>query len=128
MSVYESAMPADGMPAARHAKISARPASRAVIDRLRDFTRPRKKSPAEVSKKLRIMESNDAARAMFNTLLENCIFYISPMYEFLHMGVIPGSSHTPALGIALQESTRPTSWSVGTRSRRLFLVVQPEKA
>jgi hypothetical protein len=30
------------------------------------------------------MESNDAARAMFDTLLENCIFYISPMYEFLH--------------------------------------------
>jgi hypothetical protein len=37
-----------------------------------------------ISKKLRIMESNDAARAMFDTLLENCIFYISPMYEFLH--------------------------------------------
>ena len=35
-------------------------------------------------KKLRIMESNDAARAMFDTLLENCIFYISRMYEFLH--------------------------------------------
>jgi hypothetical protein len=30
------------------------------------------------------MESNDAARAMFDTMLENCIFYISPMYEFLH--------------------------------------------
>jgi len=37
-----------------------------------------------ISKKLRIMESNDAARAMFDVLLENCIFYISPMYEFLH--------------------------------------------
>src|SRR5215471_18444797 len=37
-----------------------------------------------ISKKLRIMESNDAARAMFDTLLENYIFYISPMYEFLH--------------------------------------------
>jgi hypothetical protein len=37
-----------------------------------------------ISKKLRVMESNDAARAMFDTLLENCIFYISPMYEFLH--------------------------------------------
>jgi hypothetical protein len=30
------------------------------------------------------MESNDAVRAMFDTLLENYIFYISPMYEFLH--------------------------------------------
>jgi hypothetical protein len=37
-----------------------------------------------ISKKLRIMESNDAARATFDGLLENCIFYISPMYEFLH--------------------------------------------
>ena len=41
-------------------------------------------SETDISKKLRIMESNDAARAMFGTLLENCIFYISPMYEFLH--------------------------------------------
>jgi len=40
-----------------------------------------------ISKKLRIMESNRAARAMFDTLLENCIFYISPMYEFLHSQV-----------------------------------------
>jgi hypothetical protein len=30
------------------------------------------------------MESNDAAHAMFDTLLEIYIFYISPMYEFLH--------------------------------------------
>src|SRR5262245_37703824 len=37
-----------------------------------------------ISKKLRIMESNDAARAMFGTLFENYIFYILPMYEFLH--------------------------------------------
>src|SRR5205807_5855045 len=35
-------------------------------------------------KKLRIIESNRAARAMCGTLLENYIFYISPMYEFLH--------------------------------------------
>ena len=35
-------------------------------------------------KKLRIIESNRAARAMCGTLLENCIFYISRMYEFLH--------------------------------------------
>ena len=30
------------------------------------------------------MESNRAARTMFGTLPENCIFYISPMYEFSH--------------------------------------------
>src|SRR5260221_4976314 len=35
-----------------------------------------------ISKKLRTMESNRAARTMFDTLLENCIFYISQLYEF----------------------------------------------
>src|SRR6516164_7452880 len=37
-----------------------------------------------ISKKLRTTESNRAARTMFDTLSENCIFYISPMYEFSH--------------------------------------------
>jgi hypothetical protein len=37
-----------------------------------------------ISKKLRTMESNRAARTMFDTLLENCIFYISQLYEFSH--------------------------------------------
>jgi len=37
-----------------------------------------------ISKKLRIMESNRAARTMFDTLSENCIFYISQLYEFSH--------------------------------------------
>jgi hypothetical protein len=37
-----------------------------------------------ISKKLRTMESNRAPRTMFDTLLENCIFYISQLYEFLH--------------------------------------------
>src|SRR5215813_760573 len=37
-----------------------------------------------ISKKLGIVESNRAARAKFDTLMKNCIFYISPMYEFLH--------------------------------------------
>src|SRR5215469_11315066 len=36
-----------------------------------------------ISQKLRIMESNRAARTMFNSLSENCIFYISQLYEFL---------------------------------------------
>jgi hypothetical protein len=30
------------------------------------------------------MESNRAARTMFDTLSENCIFYISQLYEFSH--------------------------------------------
>ena len=37
-----------------------------------------------ISKKLRTVESNRAARTMFDTLLENCIFYISQLYEFSH--------------------------------------------
>src|SRR5439155_2780505 len=37
-----------------------------------------------ISKKLRTMESNRAARTMFGTFLENCIFYISQLYEFSH--------------------------------------------
>src|SRR5215469_4861264 len=30
------------------------------------------------------MESNHTARMRLDALLENCFFYISPMYEFLH--------------------------------------------
>jgi hypothetical protein len=37
-----------------------------------------------ISKKLRATESNRAARTMFDTLSENCIFYISQLYEFSH--------------------------------------------
>src|SRR5438552_8070050 len=37
-----------------------------------------------ISKKLRTMESNRAACTMFDTLLANCIFYISQLYEFSH--------------------------------------------
>ena len=37
-----------------------------------------------ISKKLRIMESNRTGHVEIDALLENCIFYISPMYEFSH--------------------------------------------
>src|SRR6516165_8118570 len=37
-----------------------------------------------ISKKLRIMESNRAPRTMFDTLFGDCIFYISQLYEFSH--------------------------------------------
>src|SRR6516225_10428174 len=37
-----------------------------------------------ISKKLRTMESKRAPRTVFDTLLENCIFYISQLYEFSH--------------------------------------------
>ena len=34
--------------------------------------------------KLRIIRINNAAGRQFDAALENCIFYISPMYEFSH--------------------------------------------
>jgi hypothetical protein len=34
--------------------------------------------------KLRIMRTDAAADIRLDAVLENCIFYISPMYEFLH--------------------------------------------
>src|SRR5262249_25607195 len=37
-----------------------------------------------ISKKLRATESTRAARTMFDTLSENCILYISQLYEFSH--------------------------------------------
>jgi hypothetical protein len=47
-----------------------------------------------ISKKLRTVESNCAARTMFDTLSENCIFYISQLYEFSHrLGQNPKNSH-----------------------------------
>src|SRR5258706_6429072 len=39
-----------------------------------------------ISKKLRTMESNRAAGTMFDTLLENCIFYISRNCMSFHTG------------------------------------------
>jgi hypothetical protein len=33
---------------------------------------------------LHLWESNHTAHARFDALLENCVFYISRMYEFLH--------------------------------------------
>jgi hypothetical protein len=33
---------------------------------------------------LHLWESNHTAHARFDALLENCVFYISGMYEFLH--------------------------------------------
>jgi hypothetical protein len=43
-----------------------------------------RRAPRNISKKLRTMESNRAPRTMYYTLLENCIFYISQLYEFSH--------------------------------------------
>ena len=51
-----------------------------------------------ISKKLRNTKSNHAGCAMLDTLLENCIFYISPMYEVLHsQGHKPSCCHVGAM-------------------------------
>ena len=37
-----------------------------------------------ISEKLRVMRTDNAADIRLGAVLENCIFYISPMYEFSH--------------------------------------------
>src|SRR5258708_22360074 len=37
-----------------------------------------------ISEQLHLRESNHTAQATFDALPENCVFYISRMYEFLH--------------------------------------------
>jgi len=44
------------------------------------------------------MESDRAPRTMFDTLLENCIFYISQLYEFSHR--LGHSRHSCHLGVS----------------------------
>ena len=45
---------------------------------------------------MRIAESNHAASMRPDAVLENCIFYISPMYEFSH-----SQGHIPPPGVAI---------------------------
>jgi len=63
------------------------------------------------------MESNRAARTMFDTLLENCIFYISQLYEFSHRLGHSRHSHHPVMSGSPQE--RSLSEVMGTRSTPL---------
>src|SRR5262245_35587668 len=58
-----------------------------------------------ISKKLRNMESNRAACTMLDTLSENCIFYISPMYEFSHRLGHSRHSRHPGVSGSPQERT-----------------------
>jgi hypothetical protein len=46
---------------------------------------PRRKSRARrVLEKLRVMRTDNAVEIRLDAMLENCIFYISPMCEFSH--------------------------------------------
>ncbi len=64
-----------------------------------------------ISKKLRTMESNRAARTVFDTLLENCIFYISQLYEFSHR-----LGQTRSFGDVCPMSALPSKADVDPRS------------
>src|SRR5450759_212311 len=59
-----------------------------------------------IFEKLRDMRTDNAADIRLNAMLENCIFYISPMYEFshsldpkrtsgVHCGLLIGSCFSP---------------------------------
>ena len=53
------------------------------------MTRPCENSSAvrarrRISANVPIMKLNHAAQIRLDTVLKNCIFYISPMYEFSH--------------------------------------------
>jgi hypothetical protein len=47
-----------------------------------------------IPEQLHLWESNHTAHARFDALLENCVFYISRMYEFLHS---QGQQHSKLL-------------------------------
>src|SRR5260370_27913689 len=52
-----------------------------------------------ILEKLRAMRTDNAADMRLDAMLENCIFYISPMYEFSHsLGQGPPSSAHPGHG------------------------------
>jgi hypothetical protein len=70
-----------------------------------------------ISKKLRTMESNRTARTMFDTLPENCIFYISPMYEFSH-----GLGQSATSRFVRAESVLASTPDIGEPDRHVSVV------
>src|SRR3981081_728346 len=63
--------------------------SRAISPLFRVGSRPCQNSNARrarrnILKKLCVMRTDNAADIRLDAMLENCIFYISPMYEFSH--------------------------------------------
>ena len=64
------------------------------------------------------MESNRAPRTMFDTLLENCIFYISQLYEFSHR---LGQKRTPPVHQAM--SALPPKADIDCRDGQVCFVL-----
>jgi hypothetical protein len=68
-----------------------------------------------ISEQLHLWESNHTAQATFDALPENCVFYISRMYEFLHRlgqtrsfgDVCPMSGLPPESGLKSDLVTSP---------------------
>src|ERR1039458_5506239 len=82
------------------------------------------------------MRTDNAADIRLNAMLGNCIFYISPMYEFSHsldpkMGVIgrPACRSLEILGAALQADggTRSAFAASSIRRRSAAWTILPDK-
>jgi hypothetical protein len=63
-----------------------------------------------IPEQLHLWESNHTAHARFDALLENCVFYISRMYEFLH-----SQGHEQPKGDVRVESVRLPTADIGRR-------------
>jgi hypothetical protein len=71
-----------------------------------------------ISEQLHLWESNHTAQATFDALPENCVFYISRMYEFLHRLGHPRprrSSHTSLMSASPRK--RPSAIKMRTEVR-----------
>jgi hypothetical protein len=63
------------------------------------------------------MRTDNAADIRLDAMLENCIFYISPVYELSHsLGVITENSHYEQMfsGVPPATDIRQRGWHVGS--------------
>jgi len=80
-----------GLPPPRHISTLPRP-----CENLNAFPACRR-----ILEKFRIMKLNHPEQIQFDTVLENCFFYISSMYEFSHSLDPKRSSHRDAFKTTL---------------------------
>jgi hypothetical protein len=66
-----------------------------------------------IPEQLHLWGSNHTAHARFDALLENCVFYISRMYEFLH-----SQGHSRHFGDVRDESAHPPIADVVLQRRK----------
>src|SRR2546430_12137180 len=67
-----------------------------------------------ISEQLHLWESNHTAHARFDALLENCVFYILRMYEFLHSQgqTLPSRDFCGTAALPLKPDIGWRSWHV----------------